>query len=240
MTQPIELTSNDADFAIPAAGSVSRDRIQAFGRAERHSRVVRRLKFLLPLTALTIAGVFIVYSYVLPPEGVSVGAESAAFSEGKLVMANPKLEGFTKDNKPYSMTATRATQEFDQQGIVDLEGISARMPIEAGNWAQVEAETGIFDRTANTIQLNTNVMVTTTDGMVAKLHTAFLDIDKGTLKSDDPVDIQMKGSRITSDAMTVLENGRVVVFDRRVRMNIDAGQVKSAQQQGSGGINASN
>jgi lipopolysaccharide export system protein LptC len=50
----------------------------------------------------------------------------------------------------------------------------------------------------------------------------------------------MKGSRITSDAMTVLENGRVVVFDRRVRMNIDAGQVKSAQQQGSGGINASN
>ena len=29
-------------------------------------------------------------------------------------------------------------------------------------------------------------MVTTTDGMVAKLKSAFLDIDKGTLKSDDP------------------------------------------------------
>ena len=240
MTQPNESTINGADFRVPASGRVSHERIQAFGRAERHSRVVRRLKLLLPLTALTIASVFFAYSYVLPPEGVSAGAESAAFSEGKLVMANPKLEGFTKDNKPYLMTATRATQDFDQQGIVDLERISARMPIEADNWAQVEADSGIYDRTANTIQLNTNVRVTTTNGMVAKLQAAFLDIDKGMLKSDDPVDIQMKGSRITSDAMTVLENGRVVVFDRRVRMNIDAGQVKSAQQQGSGGTNASN
>jgi lipopolysaccharide export system protein LptC len=49
----------------------------------------------------------------------------------------------------------------------------------------------------------------------------------------------MKGSAVTADSMTVLENGKIVVFDKRVRMNIEPGQVRSAQQ-ASGGTNASN
>ena len=46
-------------------------------------------------------------------------------------MANPKLDGFTKENLPYSMTATRALQDFDKNGIIDLEGIDARLPVSA-------------------------------------------------------------------------------------------------------------
>ena len=231
--------TNESGFAIPAAGSAARDRVEAFGRAERHSRRVRRLKILLPTAAVAIAAAFIGNSYVLVPAKVDVDLEGAAISEGKLVMANPKLEGFTAGNRPYSMTAVRATQDFDTQGIVDLEGISARMPVEAGNWAELSAETGVYDREANTIELNTNVTVKTTDGMVARLETAFLDIDAGTLKSGKPVDIRMKGAAVTADSMTVLENGKVVVFDRRVRMNIEPGHVQSAQSP-SGGTNASN
>lgn len=234
-TQP---TSGPAGFAIPA-GAESRQRAEAFGHAERHSRRVRRLKLLLPATAIAIAALFVVYSYVIPDIPVAVEVDSASVAEGKLVMANPKLEGFTKDNRPYSMTAERAVQEFNEQGLVNLEGISAKMPVEAGNWAQVTAERGVYDRAKNTVQLNTNVVVTTTDGMSAKLKTAFLEIDGGKLTTGDPVDIRMKGSTVTADSMTILENGKIVVFDRRVRMYIEPGQVKAAQQ-ARGETNASN
>jgi lipopolysaccharide export system protein LptC len=239
LARSIGPTSSAADLAIPQARYAASERAEAFGRAARHSRRVRRLKFLLPAVALAMGGVFVFYSYILPSAPIDVDADSASISEGKLVMANPKLEGFTKNNQPYSMTAERAVQEFDEQGVVNLEGISAKMPVEAGNWAEVTADRGVYDRTKHTIELNTNVVVTTTDGMSARLNTAFLDIDKGTMTSGDPVDIQMKGSTVTADSMSVLENGKIVVFDRRVRMNIEPGQVKSAQQ-ASGGTNASN
>ncbi len=239
MARPIEPNSRAAGFALAREPYAEGERADAFGRAARHSRRVRRLKFLLPIAAVAIAGVFFVYSYILPSAPITVDSVSASVSEGKLVMANPKLEGFTKDNQPYSMTAERAVQEFDEEGVVNLEGISAKMPVEAGNWAEVTAERGVYDRTKHTIQLNTNVVVTTTDGMSARLNTAFLEIDTGTLTTDDPVDIRMKGSTVTADSMTILENGKIVVFDRRVRMNIEPGQVKSAQQ-ASGGTNASN
>ena len=85
----------------------------------------------------------------------------------------------------------------------------------------------------------TDILVTTTDGMIAKLKSAFLDIANGSLKSITPVDIQSHGSRITADSMAVLENGRRVIFETRVRVYIDPVQMKAAQA-ARGDTNASN
>jgi lipopolysaccharide export system protein LptC len=75
--------------------------------------------------------------------------------------------------------------------------------------------------------------------MVAKLKSAFLDIANGSLKSATPVDIQSHGSRVTADSMSVLENGKRVIFESRVRVYIDPVQMKAAQA-ARGDTNASN
>lgn len=83
------------------AASASAARAVAFGRAERHSRRVRRLKVVLPFLALGLAAVFAGIYLVNRPAPVEVASvEDQAFSEGKLVMSNPKLEGFTRDGRP--------------------------------------------------------------------------------------------------------------------------------------------
>lgn len=228
MARSVRLTDIHAEFAVATGGGADA-RAEAFGRAERHSRRVRRLKVLLPALALLMTGGFIGYSYMATPTAVAVDAEGSAVAEGKLVMDSPKLEGFTKDGRPYSVNATRATQDFDKQDIIALDGIDAKMPVEQENWAQVKATSGVYDRAANTLDVATDIMVTTTDGMVAKLKSAFLDINNGSLKSATPVDIQSHGSRITADSMSVLENGRLVIFETRVRVNIDPVQMKAAQ-----------
>jgi len=227
LARTIESTGTHADFAI--GGDAANTRAEAFGRAERHSRRVRRLKVVLPLLAVLMVAGFVGYSFISTPAAGTIQTEGTVFEEGKLVMNSPKLEGFTKDGRPYSVNATRAVQDFDKQDIINLDGIDAKMPVEVDNWAKVEAVSGVYDRAANTLDVPTDILVTTTDGLVAKLQSAFLDINNGSLKSTTPVDIQSHGSRVTAGSMAVLDNGKRVVFETRVRVHIDPVQLKAAQ-----------
>lgn len=214
-------------------------RAAEFHQAQHHSRRVRWLKFLLPSLAAVMAVGFFAYSYVSSPVKVAVDIASSAISDGKLVMASPKLEGFTKDNLPYSMTASRALQNLDTTGVIELEDIDAKLPVDEKNTATIDAAKGVYDRDKNTLDISSDITVTTTDGMVAKLKSAFIDISKGDLKTGDAVDIAMKGTNITADSMTILENGKVLVFEKRVRMQLDPGKIKAGQQ-ADGDTNAAN
>jgi lipopolysaccharide export system protein LptC len=220
------MLARTTDTSVSGAGAAPdlallSPRAAAFGKAQRHSRRVRLLKFALPLTAGLIALAFPVYSYLVTPPSVEVAAQDTAFSDGKLVMANPKLSGFTKENLPYAMSATRAIQDLAQENVIGLEGIDAKLPIDGSTEAAVVAANGTYDRDANTLELRKDIVVTTSDGMVMKLQSAFLDMGKGTMKTADPVDITSKGSRIQSDAMSARDNGKTLVFENRVRVNID-------------------
>lgn len=214
-------------------------RAAEFHQAQHHSRRVRWLKFLLPSLAAVMAIGFFAYSYVSSPVKVAVDIASSAISDGKLVMASPKLEGFTRDNLPYSMTASRALQNLDTTGVIELEDIDAKLPVDAKNTATIDAAKGVYDRDKNTLDISSDITVTTTDGMVAKLKSAFIDIGRGDLKTGDAVDIAMKGTNITADSMTILENGKVLVFEKRVRMQLDPGKIKAGQQ-ADGDTNAAN
>ncbi|TIL82599.1 MAG: LPS export ABC transporter periplasmic protein LptC, partial [Mesorhizobium sp.] len=85
----------------------------------------------------------------------------------------------------------------------------------------INAPRGSFNRDGNTMSLTSDVTITTTDGLAAKFKSVFLDMGKGTMKTNDPVDVSRGGSRITADSMSVQDSGKIVVFENRVRVNID-------------------
>ena len=219
---PAEAVTTDAPRSV--------DRKKAFVRAERHSRRVRWLKVLLP--GLAVAGIvgFVGWSYLSVPSVEGVAVQGAAVSDGKLVMANPKLDGFTKENLPYTMTAARAIQDLKNTSVIRLEDIDANVPVSAENTAKIVAAGGVFDNSANTLVIDTPVTVTTTDGMTANLLSARVDIASGQMSSGDPVEIIRDGSRLEADTMHVTENGKVIVFERQVRMEIDPKKARSAPQ----------
>ncbi len=228
-----EMESVEEDGAVVSAKvAPGSPRAMAFGHAQRHSRRVRLLKFALPLAAAVIAVAFPLYSYLVAPDAVPVQADASAFSDGKLVMAHPKLDGFTKQNQPYSMSAFRAVQDVSNEGVIQLEGIDAKLPFGSGNFAVVKAAHGIYNRGNNMIDLDKDFTVTTTDGMVAKMKSAFLDMGKGNMKTDKPVDITRGGTRILSDTMSVQDHGKVLVFETHVRVNIDPASMKAANDKG--------
>lgn len=210
-------------------------RRKAFASARFHSRIVRVLKFALPAAAVVMVGGFAVYSWLSAPVVAAVEVRETKIVSGKLVMSGPKLEGFTKNNLAYSLSAVRAVQGIQNSGVFELEGIDARLPIDAGTWATVKAERGTYDRDKNTIDFQSAVDVATTDGMSATFTKAFYDIGKGELKTSEPVEINLNGTQIAADGMTVLENGKVLIFENRVRMDIAPGQLKGSEE--SGGAN---
>lgn len=241
MARPVETSDGGGGggIAVETAIALASSRADAFDRATRHSRRVRTLKLALPITAVALAALFGAYTYLAAPPALQVKADGAAFAEGKLVMAKPQLNGFTRDNLSYSMTADRAVQDPANQGVVELLGIDANLPITADNVAKVDATRGVYDREGNTLNLTEQVTVKTSDGMVARLKSAFLDMGNGTMKTGEPIEISLDGSKITSDSMSMRENGKVVVFENRVRVDIDPTRLKAGHQ-GSGGESAAN
>jgi len=230
--------SLEADFETSPAG-VSQARAAAFHRASRHSRRVRWLKLLVPAAAVGMSVGFVLYSWLSTPAAVSIEMAGSALSEGRLVMASPRLQGLTSDGRPYEMMAERAIQDIDEESVIDLEGLEARVPADDGTFARIVARTGVYDRAANTLSLASEIVVTTTDGVVARLESAFLDIAASRLRTSEPVDIERRGSRITAGSMEMLDGGKRLIFETGVRMNI-VPSAADAGRQASGGTNAVN
>lgn len=204
---------------------------EAFAQARRHSRRVRMLKFVLPAAALLVSALFLGYS--LRPStlgGGKIDLGTASIEDGNLVMANPTLEGFTEEDLPYTMTAARARQPIGTPtGAIDLEEINATVPIDEDNQAVISAAAGTFDRQNERLTLNGEVVLETTSGLVARLRSADVNMADRSLTTDEPVEIDMNGMHIEAETFRASNGGGVLVFERRVRMEIDPAQVRRTQ-----------
>jgi lipopolysaccharide export system protein LptC len=219
--------------ANAATGELDR-RARAYLSASRHSSRVRFLKFILPVLAGIFIGAFYLYSYSpdIPLDKIELG--SGTIRDGKIVMANPVLKGFTKDKLPYRMTAERAIQDVGNSGVVGLENIRASVPIDKNVTAKIGAESGTYDNKKQTLTVDSPLTLSTSDGITAKLQSANIEMKSGTLKTDKPVKIDQRGSQISASSMTVKNNGSVLIFENNVRLTITPDQLKSAAGNGQG------
>jgi lipopolysaccharide export system protein LptC len=220
------------------AGKAARDRRveRAFVQARRHSGRVRMLKVGLPVAAVLMIAGFAGKSWLSLPADIPIDLRALAIEDGRLVMTDPRLDGLTgRDGRPYSMTAARAVQDIGMSGRIDLEGIDARLPVDEKGWMNVTAPTGVFDREANRLDIDSELIVTSEDGMKAVFQSAVVDITTGSLQTADPVDISLEGAHITADSMSVRDKGAVLVFENRVRMQIEAGRLRHGAEEGGEG-----
>ncbi len=209
-------------------------RARAYLSASRHSSRVRILKFVLPVLAGVFIGAFYLYSHSpsIPLDKIELGAGTVR--DGKIVMANPVLKGFTKDNLPYRMTAERAIQDVGNSGVVNLENIRASIPVDKNVSAKIGADSGTYDNTRQTLKVDSPLTLSTSDGMTAKLQSADIEMKSGKLTTDKPVQIDRHGSQISASSMTVKNNGSVLIFEKNVRLTISPDQLKSAAGNGQG------
>ena len=141
-------------------------------------------------------------------------------------MEQPRVKGFSNDNLPYKLNANRAVQELKKPGVVALEAITADLPTSVGEYARLNAKSGLYNSAKEWLSLKRDILVVRKDGTTIALETAEIDLKSGTMISNNAVKVTTPTSQITADNMEVNDNGSVVVFKKRVRMTIQptAGQ----------------
>ena len=208
-------------------------RQRAYRSARFHSGRVRAAKVILPV--LAIAGILATVGWMwvsrIAPD-IGMDLTGTAIRDGKLVMSNPKLDGLTSGDRPYSVRAARAIQDLSGSKTVDLERLQADVPLTADVMARITANAGIYNSEANTLDLMNTIRVETTDGMSADLETAAIDLRKGSMSTPDPVRISMPGAVIQADRLTVEDHGRRLLFENRVKLVVQPGQFKPGESLG--------
>ncbi len=198
----------------------------AYALAARHSARVRRLKIILPVVAGIIAAIFAVISFVRAFMPVDLQLDSATIEDGKIVMQNPAIAGRNKQGISYSMKAQRALQDIVNPDIITLQTIHAEMPVNEKLIATVDATNGIYDRGANTLDMNAPFTITMNNGVNADFQSAYLDINAGEMETKQPIAISMKGGSIIAQRLRMTDKGRIVTFEGMVRVNLEPTSIR--------------
>ena len=208
-------------------------RQRTYRSARSHSGRVRAAKVILPVLAVVGILVTVGWMYLsrITPD-IGMDLTSTAIRDGKLIMANPKLDGLTSADQPYSVRAARAIQDLTGTKTIDLERLQADVPLTADVMARITSNAGSYNSEANTLDLMNTIRVETTDGMSAELETAAIDLQRGLMSTPDPVRISLPGAVIEADRMTVEDNGRRLLFESRVKLVVQPGQFKPGESIG--------
>jgi lipopolysaccharide export system protein LptC len=195
-----------------------------FAIAARHSRMVRILRIAVPaVVGLAMAGV-VAISIFNPfralMKQLPVDMDNLVVSGSKITMEAPHMSGFTPDQRPYEVWAKTATQDLTDPDHVELKTVRAKVLQEDRSTVTMEARTGLFDTKANLLDLRKDIFLQSSTGYEARLSQALLDIGKGTVTSEEPVDVKLLNGTLTADKLRITEKGALVRFEGHVVMNL--------------------
>jgi lipopolysaccharide export system protein LptC len=197
-----------------------------FAIAARHSRMVRVLRIAVPAAVILAMATIVAASFfnnpfrmLLPKLPLDVG--NLVVSGTKITMESPHLSGYTPDQRPYELWAKTATQDITDPDHVDLNTLRAKILMEDRSTVTLDALHGLFDTKEQLLNLHKNIFLQTSTGYEARLSQAFVDMGKGTVTSDEHVDVKLLNGTLSADKLRITGGGEVVRFDGNVVMNLD-------------------
>lgn len=195
-----------------------------FAAAARHSRMVRILRVAVPavvaLSMAVVVGVATFNPFRIPELKLPVDIGNLVVSGTKITMETPHLAGFSADQRPYEMWAKAATQDLTDPDHVELSQLRAKMAMEDKSTVTLVARTGYYDSKSQMLDLRKDVFVQSSTGYEAKLSQASVDLNKGSVTSDEHVDVKLLNGTLTADRLRIVNSGEVVRFEGNVVMNL--------------------
>ncbi len=196
-----------------------------FAIATRHSRMVRLLRIAVPAAVLlslaTVVGVSIFNPFRMLLPKLPVDADNLIVSGTKITMEAPHMSGYTADRRPYEVWAKTATQDVTDPDHLDLKTIRAKVLMADQSTLTLDAREGSMNTKDQLLDLHHDIFLQTSTGYEARLDQAFVDMGKGTVSSDDHVDVKLTNGTLSSDRLRITGSGEVVIFEGHVVMHLD-------------------
>jgi len=208
--------------AVSTGGRIDGGRM--YRRAMRHSRNVRVLRLAIPLTIVLGGLATIVVATWLDPlrklAKLPVDAAGLVVSGTRITMQQPRMAGFTRDARPYVVTASTATQDLLNPDTLELQDIHAIMEMVDKTKFDLTAKSGIYDTKNEKLALQTNIVVISSR-YTAYMSQALVNVKLGHVVSERPVEVKMLQGIINGNRMELLNSGDVIRFERGVTMVLD-------------------
>lgn len=190
------------------------DRERAFRKARWNTFFVRLFRWVLPIGALALLGVYVAsaFSEFELGSGATVSLTIPEITAQDLTMKNPRYSGFTKDGGRYEVTAQSARQDFSVKNKIELNGIAGTLTGADEAVTKLAAETGTFTTDTGILDLWGRITVASSQGLSAELTTARIETKAQTIHSIKPVSVQMNENRIDANALWIAQKDRSALF----------------------------
>jgi len=191
--------------------------------ARRH-RYVGVLKFLLPAIATVLVMLVALWPQIRDRTGefhlsfATLGSQEAETVQ----MINPRFLGVDELDRHYTITAGRATQRDD--GHINLENPKGDMALEDGTWIVLSANTGIYHKEQQVLNLAGGVNLYHDSGHEFHTEQASIDLQQSTAKGDTITIGQGPVGYIQSEGFQILDQGDRVLFIGKTQLVLYGGE----------------
>jgi lipopolysaccharide export system protein LptC len=212
---------NLAEATTFADDDLSLRRRTAFGAAVRHSRRVGFLRKALPIAAGSGILIVVLWTWLDPlrfASGLPVELGRISISGTKLTMDAPKLKGFSRDGRPYTVTAEEAAQDLTKPNVIELSKIVGQFDLGGRGNIVLNAKSGVYDGKKEQMKIFDGIDFHSTEGHSGQLSEALIEPRKGHLVTESPVDLFFSEGSLRGNRMEVFDQGKVIVFEGGVTM----------------------
>lgn len=193
-----------------------------------YSRFVSVMKVLLPLLALTLVTLVVVWPQMRTDDArFRVGF--SGLNDGGVEdpsMINARYYGVDQNRQPYSITADFARNLPQEQSQVELEMPKADLALDDGTWVVLTAESGVYDRDEETLDLVGAVDLFHDSGYEFQTSVASVDLNTGIATGTEPVRGQGPFGDLQAEGFHLEKKGQVIVFTGKARLVLYPGAGK--------------
>ena len=208
------------------AGLQIQNREGAAGRTVGYSNFVGFMRYALPLGALLLLGLIVVWPLATGREqGFRISFTDAPDIDGSLRMVNARYLGVDDQNQPYTVTATEASQPQPNSPLVALQEISADVFIDDrnGQWLALTAREGLYQREERYLDLAGDVSIFSDQGHEFHTARAHVDLAARTADGDAPLAGQGPLGLIEAGNFFLDDNEQAMFFGGGVKMTVYPG-----------------
>ena len=199
------------------AGLIAGQLTNSTVRISHYSAFVGVMRYALPLTAVLLLGLVVIWPLASGrEEGFRVTYSGRVQEDGSLKMLNARYLGTDNQSKPFTVTAKEAIPSAADAMVITLKDFAADMFVNTNSWAAITAREGLYNRGIGSLDLAGQVTVYSDQGHELHTERAHIEVEAGTAESDDAVSgqgplglIDGSGFRITDRGANILVLGPV-------------------------------
>jgi len=194
---------------------------------------VRILRIAVPASVGLVLVIVMLITYLNPLRMLAklpINLDNLVVSGTKVTMEQPRLSGFTSDARAYELTADTAAQDMTKPDIVELRNIRAKVEMQDKSSMELRAITGVYDAKGEMLKLDRNIEINSSTGYQGRLREALIDIRKGNVVSEQPVEVKMLQGTLNANRLDILDSGDLVRFHGGVVMDMKLNQPPSQEK----------